>query len=674
MVLKFFINCIKHRITMGKQLVLLLLLLSCIQLSAQINVEDSLKLTLNSSLHDSLKIDKVNQLITRFASTNPGIAMQYSDSTIKLSKRINDSLRLAHSITRKGITHFFLGDYNGALENYFLAISIKEGVGKFETLWPEYNNIGLVLRNLEQNREALQYFSIALKGIEESNSKSREATIWNNIGISHRGLKQYDEAKLAYEKALSIAGEREELQVMAHSLNNLGNLYRDLGLFDESLEYHRKSFGINKKLGNRYEQANVLNNIALNYLYKDELGNSEKSILEAYKIINSTGYKHLLINNLAIQSDLYTKMTHFENAVEVLQKSIKLKDSLTQVNRAMQFDQLKVIANTEKKLQEYDLLKKINEIQNEKIRNAKAIQLLSGLVILIILASLFFYVRSNRITKKLNYSLVERTFEIETLNEELTSTNEELHSQRDNLETALSNLQKAQNQLVQSEKMASLGVLAAGVAHEINNPLNFIQGGILAIEDYIKENIPEHRKGIIPLLQIVNTGVSRTTRIVSSLNHYSRKDDFVCESCAIHSIIDNCLLMLNDKIIKGISIRKEYTLKPFSNMCNEGKMHQAILNILSNAVDAIEGEGLISISTTLANEFLEISITDNGCGIPNENRTKITDPFFTTKDPDKGTGLGLSITQNIIKEHKGILEFESEVGKGTTVLIKLPVN
>ena len=109
-------------------------------------------------------------------------------------------------------------------------------------------------------------------------------------------------------------------------------------------------------------------------------------------------------------------------------------------------------------------------------------------------------------------------------------------------------------------------------------------------------------------------------------------------------------------------------------MCNEGKIHQAILNILGNSIDAIDDKGKIHITTEIKKKMFTICIADNGCGISDDNLSKVTDPFFTTKDPGKGTGLGLSITQNIVEEHRGTIEFQSEVGKGTKVFINLPIN
>ena len=268
----------------------------------------------------------------------------------------------------------------------------------------------------------------------------------------------------------------------------------------------------------------------------------------------------------------------------------------------------------------------------------------------------------------------ERTMDLETANEKLKSTNQELDLQRKQLQDAYNDLQDAQNKLIQAEKMASLGVLAAGIAHEINNPLNFINGGAYALETYIEDNLKEHVSQVAPMIEGIQVGVKRAAEIVTSLNLYSRKDDLPGSECNVHAIIDNCLVMLNNELKYKVQVIKEFTKNTVPVFGNEGRFHQVFLNILTNAIQAIPDIGTITITTKVKNKRCFVSISDNGCGISKELLPKITDPFFTTKDPGKGTGLGLSITYNILKEYDGTIEFESEVGKGTKVIITLPVN
>ncbi len=234
-------------------------------------------------------------------------------------------------------------------------------------------------------------------------------------------------------------------------------------------------------------------------------------------------------------------------------------------------------------------------------------------------------------------------------------------------------LETTQKQLVESEKMASLGVLSAGIAHEINNPLNFIQGGVYSLENFVEENNLKDNSTILFIIKSINTGITRATDIVSGLNQFSRKSKSVHELIKVDEIINNCLLMLHNKLKKKVEVKLYYCDKPYKLYGNEGRLHQAILNIISNAEQSIDEKGIISIETKVNNEMLEIIFSDNGSGMNEEILSKITEPFFTTKSPGDGTGLGLSITYSIIQEHEGVLEFNSVLGEGTKVVVSLPL-
>jgi PAS domain S-box-containing protein len=273
-----------------------------------------------------------------------------------------------------------------------------------------------------------------------------------------------------------------------------------------------------------------------------------------------------------------------------------------------------------------------------------------------------------------------RTQEIQQLNEELLASNEELHlvnerilEQKEALQASLNKLQETQKKLIQSEKMASLGILSAGIAHEINNPLNFINGGTLYMETFLKDNFPSHYEEIKPVIEGIQTGIKRATIIVKSLNQYSRGDSLPYSLCNLHEIIDDCLVMLHNQFKNRIEVQKYYSESQHEILGNEGKLHQAFLNVLANAGHAIDNKGNITITTDILKDKIRIVIADDGHGISPENLKNIFDPFFTTKEPGKGTGLGLSITYSIIQEHDGTIEFESNIGKGTKVTLKFPL-
>lgn len=240
------------------------------------------------------------------------------------------------------------------------------------------------------------------------------------------------------------------------------------------------------------------------------------------------------------------------------------------------------------------------------------------------------------------------------------------------LSEAYNNLKNTQSQLIQAEKMASLGVLSAGIGHEINNPLNYIKNGVKILEEDLKENMNQLTAKSKTSFAIINEGVERATKIINSLSHYSRIGRNNNELCNLHDIIDNCLTILHNKIKHKVSIDKKYADEPVIVLGNEGKLHQSMINLLANAEEAIQEEGIVTIETSSNGKYHHISIKDTGIGINKEHLDKVTDPFFTTKPPGKGTGLGLWITSSIIHEHQGKISIESEEGKGSVFTIILP--
>jgi PAS domain S-box-containing protein len=287
----------------------------------------------------------------------------------------------------------------------------------------------------------------------------------------------------------------------------------------------------------------------------------------------------------------------------------------------------------------------------------------------------------------------------------------QLQQQAQNLENTLLELQRTQSQLIHSEKMSSLGNMVAGVAHEINNPVNFIHGNIIPASEYAQdllrlvelyqEHFPEPpeeiqaeilaidldfiKEDLTKLLQSMRVGTQRIREIVLSLRNFSRLDEAEFKQVDIHEGIDSTLMILHNRLKSKpdhpeILVVKEYGKLPLVE-CYPGQLNQVFMNILGNAIEALDeffvGEqGQIVIRSEVRNRNrVAICISDNGRGIPQSVISKLFDPFFTTKDVGKGTGLGLSISyQIIVDRHGGKLSCNSELGKGAEFIIEIPIN
>ena len=308
-------------------------------------------------------------------------------------------------------------------------------------------------------------------------------------------------------------------------------------------------------------------------------------------------------------------------------------------------------------------------------------------------------VRTHLTMKQLRDGLKAANLDLESANNQIQSTNAEL-------ERAYNELKRTQAELVQSEKMAGLGQIVAGVAHEINNPVNFISSSlnplernldiILRIFDTLDRvyqlELPElepilqevdglaaeldyeaARAAIPKILDAMREGTDRTTEIVKSLQLFARHGGSGKAPVNLHTGLEATLTLLKNRFGPGVVVHTDYGALP-QVTCELGQMNQVFMHLLTNAADAMNDEGEISIMTRHVGENVEIRVRDTGCGVPDDIKDKIFDPFFTTKEVGSGMGLGLWMCYQIVVEgHGGKIEVESEVGQGGEFIVTLPI-
>ncbi|XOV91678.1 MAG: sensor histidine kinase [Bacteroidota bacterium] len=331
-----------------------------------------------------------------------------------------------------------------------------------------------------------------------------------------------------------------------------------------------------------------------------------------------------------------------------------------------------------------------------------------GLITLAIIGGLLliFFLRVQRTKKIISVQNAKLTKQQEELGQAWKELEDALMNEseaRKALEDANKKLKSSQSQLIHAEKMSSIGMLTAGIAHEINNPVGFIKGGIetlklaisdmyAIIEDYhsikddgetdVKQTLfgmqaaakpiyAETKEMVVQLFKDILFGTGRVTEIVDGLRVFSRHDEAKIKNTNVKENLESALMILKHKCKNRAEIITNYDSNVGNIDCFPGQLNQVFVNLISNAVDAMKTFGTLIISTHDLGNKIQISFKDNGCGIPDEVLDKIFDPFFSTKDVGEGTGLGLSICHSIIEQHKGTMQVFSTVGVGTEFVLTL---
>ncbi len=595
------------------------------------------------SENDNRNLDFI-QLIINDQLAKRGDYVTALASTLEITNRSEqqkDSAKILAAYRKLGNAYYYAGDIRKDIEYNIKALLIANALNDAVALSGIANNISASYSQKKYPDSALLYGRMGLEYARQSGDIKTLAMITGTIAEGFISDNQYDSAliyareSLGYDNAKNILG-------MAWTLNSISQIYLETNHYDSSNYYAHKAIEIARELG-----------------FKDQL--------------------HRAYENL---SQSYYKTNKPDSAYKYLKLAVNIKDALYSNDKTKQVQG--VMAREQSRLQQME--KERLDFQNK----IKVYGLIAGLVTLGIIAFLLY--RNNRQKQKANSSL---------------------KAQKEKVENTLQELKLTQLQLIQSEKMASLGELTAGIAHEIQNPLNFVNNFSEVSAELIKEMVDEVDNGnteevkaiandVVQNLEKINHHGKRADAIVKGMLAHSRTSSGQKEPTDINALCDEYLrLAYHGLKASDNSFEASFHFEPDNSLPNINVVLQDIgrvlLNLINNAFQAVserkktEGANYIPeviVSTKLFSpqagglRGAEISVRDNGNGIPSHIKDKIFQPFFTTKPTGQGTGLGLSLSYDIVKAHGGELKVETKEarpddpvarGEGSTFIIQIPV-
>ena len=679
-----------------KRYIILLFLIGCSSLMAQPLLPDSLRYAFQQATADSVKFKVSRTIYTFYEETNRDSALHYASFRYELSKKYKRRLEEAYTQGQVAYQQIYLGRFSEALTNLTEAIQIatdsKEantweltpfpGPGKNRLIsLSMLNHMYGHLKLQTGSTESLYYFKEGRRiGLEAENDF--RVTVGDMVlATNYLMLNQPDSALIYAREGERYGKQGGVTKYLAYIWSVMGDIYRGKGNDSLALYYYHQSLQIGNATGNFTSVAGTYEKLITYYMER----NKADSVLH-YASINLPAIKSLgaVTSFVASEVNLGKAYQHLATAYimkgkvdssnKYLQLALTVKDSVTgeKLKRLAAFQRLTL-----------DEQVRLQNEEKERIaagNKRRLYLLLAGIGVAVIIIGLIY--RNNR-QKQRAYDQLQRQ-------------KEETDQQREKADAALVELKSTQSQLIQSEKMASLGELTAGIAHEIQNPLNFVNNFSEVSSELISELVDEVNKGNTAevkaiagdlqgnLEKILHHG-KRADAIVKGMLQHSRSSSGTKEPTDINELADEYLrLAYHGLRAKDHSFNATMKTNFDESVGNISVIPQDIgrvlLNLLTNAFYAVnekakqglEGyEPVVEISTKKMGSKVEVKVSDNGIGIPSPISEKIFQPFFTTKPTGQGTGLGLSLSYDIVKAHGGEIRVATKEGEGSEFFFSL---
>ncbi|MBK5271261.1 MAG: tetratricopeptide repeat protein [Bacteroidia bacterium] len=624
-------------------------------------VIDSMMLELSSSKEDTNKVQVLADLSEVYNVLNQDSCLYYGNKSLKLARALKYHEGEARGLSDLGLYYRAIGDLPEALKNLLQAQKIATGINNTLETGRCLMGIGLVYQELDADA-SIRYLKRAKEYISANHKHNPNfiERIDINLGINYMNLNQLDSAY----HYLNGLYEKTSPGQMYHSaiLNFFGELQIRMGKTEKGIEILNQSASINTKMDDHYTAANTYN--ALANIYK-KLDKQDSAIYFAQKALYESKLvdrKSEILKSANLLAELY-EPKNISTAYQYLKIAKDLNETI--------YGAKKVQGLQQAVMEERERQQKVEEEQLAYTNRLKQYTFFGGILILSVIA--FVLYRNNRQKKKTN----------------------------NQLESSLRNLKSTQSQLIQSEKMASLGELTAGIAHEIQNPLNFVNNFSEVSKELLDEMKMELDNGnmddakeiandVILNLEKINHHGKRADAIVKGMLQHSRSSSGVKEPTDINALADEYLrlayhgLRAKDKSFNA-TMKTDYDETIGTIDIIPQDIGRVILNLITNAFYAVNEkktlrqaqgdsyEPTVTVSTKKLNDKILISVKDNGKGMPQKVLDKIFQPFFTTKPTGQGTGLGLSLSYDIVKAHGGEIKVDTKEGQGTEFIIQLPV-